>query len=679
MAGEGRLKKIRNIGIISHIDAGKTTVTERILYYTGVSYKIGEVHDGEAVMDWMPQEQERGITITSATTTCTWRGHDIHLIDTPGHVDFTIEVERSLRVLDGAIAIFSAVEGVEPQSETVWHQADRYHVPRIAFINKMDRIGADLSAVLSMIVEKLGVKPLLLELPIGSETAFSGVIDLVRMKALSFSEEDLGVTVTSTDVPADLMAEARDAREKVLEAAADMDDALAERYLEGAQPPPEEIVAALRKGVIDGKVVPVLVGSGLKNKGIQPLLDAVVDYLPSPLEVPPIAGIDPRTGRAETRKSSDDEPLSALAFKVQVDAGRKMTYLRIYSGILKTGSEVYNVRLKRSEKIARLLNIHANKKVRIESARSGDIVAAVGLKDTTTGDTLCDKERPIILESISFAQPVISMAIEPKTVLDQEKLAASLEKLGEEDPTLRVTLDKDTGQTIISGMGELHLDILVDRLRREFNVAANVGKPQVVYRETVTEPSVADVTIDREIAGQSRYAKVSVLVEPLERGKGIDIKSRIGEESLAERFIEAALSSIQDAAASGPILGYPLHDVKIRLVSAQSKDGLSDELAFSIAAGMALKDAAKKAGPILLEPIMVVDIITPEEFMGEIIGDLNARGGHLRAIDTRGKTKDIKVDVPLSRMFGYSTSLRSESQGRATFSMHFSRYDRVEG
>jgi elongation factor G len=679
MAGEGRLKKIRNIGIISHIDAGKTTVTERILYYTGVSYKIGEVHDGEAVMDWMPQEQERGITITSATTTCKWRGHDIHLIDTPGHVDFTIEVERSLRVLDGAIAIFSGVEGVEPQSETVWHQADRYQVPRIAFINKMDRIGADLPAVLSMIVEKLGVKPLLLELPIGSEAAFSGVIDLVRMKALSFSEEDLGVTVTSTDVPADLMAEVRDAREKVLEAAADMDDALAERYLEGKEPSPEEIVAALRKGVIGGKFVPVLVGSGLKNKGIQPLLDAVVDYLPSPLDVPPVAGIDPRTGHTETRKSSDDEPLSALAFKVQVDGGRKMTYFRIYSGILKAGEEVYNVRLKHSEKIARLLNIHANKKVRIESARSGDIVAAMGLKDTTTGDTLCDGERPIVLESISFAQPVISMAIEPKTVLDQEKLAASLEKLGEEDPTLKVNLDKDTGQTIISGMGELHLDILVDRLRREFNVAANVGKPQVVYRETVTEPSVADLTLDREIAGQSRYAKVSVLVEPLERGKGIDIKSRIGEEALPERFIEAALSSLQDAAASGPILGYPLHDVKVRLVSAQSKDGLSDELAFSIAAGMALKDAAKNARPILLEPIMVVDIITPEEFMGEIIGDLNARGGHLRAIDTRGKTKDIKVDVPLSKMFGYSTTLRSESQGRATFSMHFSRYDSVEG
>jgi len=678
MAGEGRLKKIRNIGIISHIDAGKTTVTERILYYTGVSYKIGEVHDGQAVMDWMPQEQERGITITSATTTCRWRDHEIHIIDTPGHVDFTMEVERSLRVLDGAIAIFSAVEGVEPQSETVWHQADRYHVPRIAFINKMDRVGADLFAVLHMIEEKLGVKPLLMQLPVGSEAEFSGIVDLIALKGYSFSQEDLGVTVSEVGVPDSMQDKAASMRETIIEAAADCDDGLAEKYLDGGDLSVGEIQAALRKGVIAGQIVPVFVGSGLKNKGIQPLLDAVVEYLPSPLDVPPVEGLNPENGNVETRQSSDSEPLAALAFKVQVDGGRKVTYFRIYSGILKTGEEVYNPRLKHPEKIARLLKIHANRKERIDSARAGDIAAAMGLKDTTTGDTLCDKGRPILLESISAMEPVISMAIEPKTVLDQEKLAASLEKLSAEDPTLSVAVNNDTGQTIISGMGELHLEILIDRLKREFNVSANVGKPQVVYRETVSEPSVSEVVVDREIAGQARYAKVSVLLEPQERGKGLDVKSRLEADVFPAKLIDAALSAMEDASLSGPILGYPLHDVKLRLLSAEKRDGVSDEMAFAIAAGMAVKEAAQNGRPILLEPVMVVDIVTPEEFMGEIIGDLNARGGHLRGIDTRGKIKDIKADVPLSRMFGYSTSLRSFSQGRATFSMHFSRYDRVE-
>jgi elongation factor G len=677
MAGEGRLRRIRNIGIISHIDAGKTTVTERILYYTGVSYKIGEVHDGQAVMDWMPQEQERGITITSATTTCKWRDHEIHIIDTPGHVDFTIEVERSLRVLDGAIAIFSAVEGVEPQSETVWHQADRYRVPRIAFINKMDRIGADLYAVLDMIVEKLGVKPLLMQLPIGTEADFSGIIDPVGMKSYTFSQEDLGVTVNTADVPEPLRDEAAKLREKIIEAAADIEDGLAEKYLENGEVSIEELKAALRKGVVGGTIVPVFIGSGLKNKGIQPLLDAVVDYLPSPLDVPPVEGINPGTGGVETRQSSDADPLAALAFKVQMDGGRKVTYFRIYSGVLKAGEEVYNPRLKHAEKIARLLKIHANRKERVDSARAGDIAAAMGLKDTATGDTLCDKDKPILLESISFMEPVISMAIEPKTVLDQEKLADSLEKLVEEDPTLSVSVNDDTGQTIISGMGELHLEILIDRLKREFNVSANVGKPQVVYRETILEPSVSEVSIDREIAGQARYAKVSVLMEPQERGKGVDVKSRIEPDVFPAKLIEAALSAMEDASLSGPVLGYPLHDVKLRLLSAEKRDGISDEMAFSIAAGMAVKQAAQKGHPILLEPIMVVDIVTPEEFMGEIIGDLNGRGGHLRGIDTRGKIKEIKADVPLSKMFGYSTSLRSFSQGRATFSMHFSRYDSV--
>jgi elongation factor G len=677
MAGEGRLKNIRNIGIISHIDAGKTTVTERILYYTGVSYKIGEVHDGQAVMDWMPQEQERGITITSATTTCRWREHEIHIIDTPGHVDFTIEVERSLRVLDGAIAIFSAVEGVEPQSETVWHQADRYNVPRIAFINKMDRVGADLFAVLDMIVEKLGVKPLLMQLPIGSESDFAGIVDLITMKGHTFSQEDLGITVSEVDIPDPIKSEAIRMREKIMEAAADIEDNLADKYLEDGELSPEEIQAALRKGVVAGKFVPVFIGSGLKNKGIQPLLDGVVDYLPSPLEVPPVEGINPDNGAAEKRLSSDSEPLAALAFKVQVDGGRKVTYFRIYSGILKAGEEVYNPRLKHPERIARLLKIHANRKERIDSARAGDIAAAMGLKDTMTGDTLCDRNKPILLESISLMEPVISMAIEPRTALDQEKLSDSLDKLIDEDPTLSVAVSGDTGQTIISGMGELHLEILIDRLKREFNVSANVGKPQVVYRETITQQSVSEVALDREIAGQSRYAKVSVLLEPQERGKGVDVKSRIEPDAFPPKLIDAAVSAMEDAALSGPILGYPLQDVKLRLLSAEKRDGISDEMAFAIAAGMAVKEAAGSGNPVLLEPIMVVDIVTPEEFMGEIIGDLNARGGHLRGIDTRGKVKDIKADVPLSKMFGYSTSLRSFSQGRATFSMRFSRYDRV--
>ncbi len=678
MAGEGRLKKIRNIGIISHIDAGKTTVTERILYYTGVSYKIGEVHDGQAIMDWMPQEQERGITISSATTTCQWLDHEIHIIDTPGHVDFTIEVERSLRVLDGAIAIFSAVEGVEPQSETVWHQADRYRVPRIAFINKMDRVGSNLFAVLDMIVEKLGVKPLLMQLPIGTEADFTGIVDLIGMKSFTFSQDDLGVTVNTADVTDPIRDEALRMRERIIEAAADIEDGLAEKYLEDGDVSAEEIRAALRKGVIGGTIVPVFIGSGLKNKGIQPLLDAVVDYLPSPLDVPPVEGVNPETGNVEIRQSSDSEASAALAFKVQMDGGRKVTYFRVYSGVLKAGEEVYNPRLKHPEKIARLLKIHANRKERIDVARAGDIAAAMGLKDTATGDTLCDKDRPILLESISFMDPVISMAIEPKTVLDQEKLADSLEKLVEEDPTLSVSVNEDTGQTIISGMGELHLEILIDRLKREFNVSANVGKPQVVYRETIMEPSMSEITLDREIAGQARYAKVSVLMEPQERGKGVDVKSRIEPDVFPSKLIEAALSAMEDASLSGPILGYPLHDVKLRLLSAEKRDGVSDEMAFSIAAGMAVKEAARSGHPLLLEPIMVVDIVTPEEFMGEIIGDLNGRGGHLRGIDTRGKIKDIKADVPLSRMFGYSTSLRSFSQGRATFSMHFSRYDSME-
>jgi len=681
MAKPGRLNRIRNIGIISHIDAGKTTVTERILYYTGVSYKIGEVHDGEAVMDWMPQEQERGITITSAVTTCLWRGHEIHIIDTPGHVDFTMEVERSLRVLDGAVAIFSAVDGVEPQSETVWHQADRYRVPRIAFINKMDRIGADWMMVLDMMREKLAVTPIPFQLPVGSEDAFSGVIDLIHKKRILFSDEDMGTTVLTEDIPDDLKDEVESMREVIIEAAADMDDELAEKYLEGKEIPTDELVSCLRKGVIARKFVPVFMGSGLKNKGIQPILDAVVDLLPSPLDVPNITGIDPKSEEELRRDTNEDAPLSALAFKVQMDQGRKLTYLRIYSGKIKAGDTVYNPRLGKPEKIARLLKMHANKRERIDESVAGDIVAAMGLKETTTGDTLCDKNNQIIYESIFFNDPVISLAIEPKTVADQEKLEQSLQKLVEEDPTLTVRQNEDTGQTIISGMGELHLEIMVDRLRREFNVDANVGKPQVVYRETITESAKAEGVIDREIAGEAKFAGVTLTLSPLKRGSGLSIKSELptdGEGTVDPGWVESAIKSIRDTSTTGPLMGYPLVDVEIKIVSANIKEGLTDEMAFAIASGMALREGAQNGKPVLLEPIMDVEIITPEEFMGEIIGDINTRGGHLKGVDVKGNVNQIKADVSLSKMFGYSTALRSQSQGRATFTMQFSRYDRME-
>lgn len=678
MAKGERLKRIRNIGVISHIDAGKTTVTERILYYTGVSHKMGEVHKGEAIMDWMPQEQERGITITSAVTTCQWRGHEIQIIDTPGHVDFTVEVERSLRVLDGAIAIFSGVEGVEPQSETVWHQADKYHVPRVAFVNKMDRVGADFFRVVDMMVEKLGVKPLIVQLPIGAEDDFSGMVDLIGMSAISFSMDDLGISITRGDIPEEMRELVREYRERVIEAAADADDGVAEKYIEGVEIEQNEIKTAIRAGVINGMFVPVLLGSGLKNKGIQPILDAVIDFLPSPVDVPPISGINPKTGEIEERKSDEKEPLSALAFKVQVDQGRKLTYFRVYSGVLEVGSQVYNPRIKKSEKISRLLKMHANKRERIGSVSAGDIAAAIGLKETSTGDTLCEEDSPILLESISFTNPVISQAIEPKTVYDQEKLEKSLEKLEEEDPTVKVRVDDETGQTIISGMGELHLEILVDRLRREFNVKANIGKPQVVYRETVEESARYEAIIDREIAGEPRYARALLSIEPAPRGFGVEAKSLVEADGIPEDWIKAALNAAKDAAMSGPILGYPLIDIKIALISMEGKEGTGDEMAFSIVASQALREAARKGRPILLEPIMFVEIITPEEFSGEIIADLNSRKGQLKGVESVGKINHVRAHIPLSRMFGYSTNLRSRSQGRATFSMQFLRYDTVE-
>lgn len=586
-----------------------------------------------------------------------------------------------MRVLDGAVAIFSAVDGVEPQSETVWHQADRYSVPRVAFINKMDRIGADWKMVLGMMREKLAVTPIPFQLPIGSEDTFSGVIDLLSEQCILFSDQDYGVTVLSEDIPAELTGEVQSMREALIEVAADMDDELAEKFLEGQEITKDELISCLRKGVIARKFVPVFMGSGLKNKGIQPLLDAVVDLLPSPLDVPNITGLDPKSGEELQRDTNEDSPLSALAFKVQMDQGRKLTYLRLYSGKIKAGDTVYNPRLQKPEKIARLLKMHANKRERIDISTAGDIVAAMGLKETTTGDTLCDKDNQILYESIFFNDPVISLAIEPKTVADQEKLEQSLQKLVEEDPTLTVSQNEDTGQTIISGMGELHLEIMVDRLRREFNVDANVGKPQVVYRETITEKVRAEGVIDREIAGEARFAGVTLALSPLKRGSGLSVISDLptdGDNAVNPEWVESAVRSIRDTSTTGPLMGYPLVDMEIKIVSVNIKEGLTDEMAFAIASGMALREGSQNGKPILLEPIMEVEIITPEEFMGEIIGDINVRGGHLRGVDVKGNVNQIHADVSLSKMFGYSTSLRSQSQGRATFTMQFSRYDRME-
>jgi len=586
-----------------------------------------------------------------------------------------------LRVLDGAVAIFSAVDGVEPQSETVWHQADRYGVPRVAFINKMDRIGSDWKMVLDMMREKLAVTPIPFQIPIGSEDTFSGVIDLLSEKSILFSDEDQGATVLSGEIPSELIGEVQSMREAVIEAAADMDDELAEKFLEGQEITRDELISCLRKGVIAQKFVPVFIGSGLKNKGIQPLLDAVVDLLPSPLDVPNILGVDPKSGEKLQRDTNEDEPLSALAFKVQMDQGRKLTYLRIYSGKIKAGDTVYNPRLQKPEKIARLLKMHANKRERIDESVAGDIVATMGLKESTTGDTLCDKNNQILYESIFFNDPVISLAIEPKTVADQGKLEQSLQRLVEEDPTLTVKQNEDTGQTIISGMGELHLEIMVDRLRREFNVDANVGKPQVVYRETITQSAKAEGVIDREIAGEARFAGVTLSLAPLKRGSGLSVISDLstdGDSAVDPEWVESAIRSIRDTSTTGPLMGYPLVDVEIKIVSANIKEGLTDEMAFAIASGMALREGAQNGKPILLEPIMDVEIITPEEFMGEIIGDINVRGGHLKGVDVKGNVNQIQADVSLSKMFGYSTALRSQSQGRATFTMQFSRYDRME-
>jgi elongation factor G len=672
-----RLKKTRNIGIIAHIDAGKTTITERMLYYTGRSHKIGEVHDGEAVMDWMPEEQERGITITSAVTTCEWLGHIINIIDTPGHVDFTIEVERSLRVLDGAIGVFCAVGGVEPQSETVWHQADRYGVPKIAFINKLDRPGADFKTAVKMIQERLGALPLVLQLPWGQEEGFRGVIDLIKMQALVWNEEDLGATFQEIAIPEDYQESSFKQRERIVELLADTDDSIMERYLSEEEIDVQAIKSAIRQATIDLKLVPVFCGAALRNKGVQPLLDGIVAHLPSPLDIPPVTGISPKTKERETRHATTKEPLSALAFKVAMDQGRRMTYVRIYSGVLKTGSVIYNSSKDVTERVARSMRMHANKRERIDQAICGDIIAVMGLKETTTGDTLCDRDHPLLLEAMEFDEPVISMAVEPKQLKDQERLVDTLMKIDDEDPTFRFEVDEDTGQMIISGMGELHLEVIAQRLKREYSLDVNTGKPQVVYRETIGKKSGAETVFDREWGGVMHFAGVSIEVSPLERGTGNRVVNKCANPLMADAFIESVKEGVKEAAESGVLMGYPVIDVETVLLDAVVKEQFSSPLAFKIAASMAFKEASQAGEPVLLEPIMKVEIIAPEEFVGDVINDLNSRGGRIEQITSKGTAKILETIVPLSKMFGYSTALRSSSQGRATFTMQFSHYDKA--
>ena len=687
MAGEGKIKKIRNIGIIAHIDAGKTTLTERILYYTGKTHRIGEVHDGQATMDWMPEEQERGITITSAVTTCFWRDSEIHIIDTPGHVDFTIEVERSLRVLDGAIGVFCAVGGVEPQSETVWHQADKYRVPKMAFVNKMDRLGANFWGVVQEMREKLGANPLVLTIPWGAEDQFKGVFDVIKRCLIIWDEESLGQKFEEHPVPEEHVEEVEKAYQDLVETLADLDEAIMEKYLNDEPIDASEIHKAIRRATIELKGVPLFCGSALKNKGVQPVLDGISRYLPSPLDIPPVTGIDPNTGEEATRKSSYDAPLSALAFKIQMDQGRKMTFVRIYSGLMKAGGEVYNPGKKKKERVARLLQMHANKRERIQEAGAGSIVAVMGLKETTTGDTLCDPKHPILLESIEAYQPVISVAVEPKTSKDQDKVDLALSKLAEEDPTFKVRFDEDTGQTIISGMGELHLEVLTHRLLREFNAPVRVGKPQVVYRETITKEVELREEFDREIGGQRQKAAVTIKVAPRPRGEGNLIRSELSwttpqegvvDESvqpLPEGFEEIILDALRQGLEGGVLKGYPMEDVEVVLKEATYFEGLSTEIAFRAAASQCLRKALEQAGPVLLEPMMRLEILVPEEFLGDCIGDLNARNGKVEEISPRGAVQVIRAICPLKNLFGYSTALRSITQGRATFTMVFSHFD----
>jgi elongation factor G len=688
MARQAPLNRTRNIGIMAHIDAGKTTTTERILFYTGITYKIGEVHEGTAVMDWMEQEQERGITITSAATTCFWRDHRINIIDTPGHVDFTVEVERSLRVLDGAVAVFDAVSGVEPQSETVWRQADRYRVPRICFVNKMDRVGADFKETLSQIESKLQGNPVAIQLPIGAEDKFRGVVDLVRMKAITYQDETMGADYIVGDIPADMLDDAKKYREHLVEKVSEGDDTLLEKYLGGEEPTEDEIRAGIRKRCVESvrkegaPFVPVICGTAFKNKGVQPLLDAVVDYLPSPVDVPPIEGTDPNArGDAPaplTRRAADDEPFSALAFKIMTDPFvGQLTFFRVYSGVLSTGSSVLNTTKGKTERIGRLLKMHANKREEIKEVYAGDIAAAVGLKSVTTGDTLSDEKKSILLESMDFPEPVISLAIEPKTKADQEKLGQGMAKLMAEDPTFRVATDEQTGQVVIRGMGELHLEIIVDRLKREFGVEASVGKPQVAYKETLTRPADGHGLFKRQTGGRGQYGDARIRLFPLEPGSGYQFESKVVGGTVPREYIKPIDQGIQEALTRGVLAGYPVDDVRIELYDGSYHEVDSSEMAFKIAGSLAFQDAAKKAHPVLMEPVMRVEIVSPKDYLGEVMGDLASRRGRIQAQEDRGGTQIISARVPLSEMFGYATDLRSRTQGRATYSMHFDRYEQA--
>jgi elongation factor G len=677
MSKPNAIRQIRNIGIIAHIDAGKTTVTERILYYTGRSHKLGEVHDGEATMDWMADEQERGITITSAVTTCPWKDHDIHIIDTPGHVDFTIEVERSLRVLDGAVGVFCAVGGVEPQSETVWRQADKYRVPKLAFINKLDRVGADFSGTVEMMKTRLKANPLVLQLPYGTEESFKGVIDLVRMCAIVWDNDTLGATFHSVEIPQEELENAGTYRERLIEAVAETDDAIMESYLADQPVDESHLTAAIRKATIDLHLVPVLCGSALKNKGIQPLLDAVVDYLPSPADLPPIQCLAPDSGESVSCPPADNQPLAALIFKIALMEGRKMAFVRIYSGRLEAGKEVYNPSRKKKEKISRILRMHANKRERIDSAGAGSIVGVVGLKDSSTGETLCTPERPVLLENIDTYEPVISVAVEPKTHSDQDKLQEVMEKFLAEDPTLRVRQDEDTGQMILSGMGELHLDVVISRMRREYNTQVNVGKPQVVYRECIEKAAQGEAIFDKEVAGQKHYGQVRLHLAPLPRGSGNRFSSRVGEDVVPAIYLKAIEKGVQESLESGTVLGYPVVDVETVLIGGGVRETQGSELAFKVAAAMACKEALRNGHGYLLDPIMRVEVFVPEEFMGDVIGDLNSRSGKIESIQPKMGVQEIAAMVPMAKMFGYSTILRSATQGRATFTMQFSHFDRA--
>jgi elongation factor G len=690
MARETSLAKTRNIGIMAHIDAGKTTTTERILFYTGITYKIGEVHEGTAVMDWMEQEQERGITITSAATTCFWREHRINIIDTPGHVDFTAEVERSLRVLDGAVAVFDAVAGVEPQSETVWRQADKYRVPRICFVNKMDRIGADFKRTFEQIISKLGGNPVALHLPIGSEDKFLGVVDLIRMKSITYKDETMGADFIVGDIPADMVEDAKHYREQLIEKVSEADDKILEKYLHGEDVTEDEIKAALRKRVnssvhtegekAEPAFVPVICGSAFKNKGVQLLLDAVVDYLPSPIDVPAIKGFNPDKGPDAIieRPAKDDAPFAALGFKIMTDPFvGQLTFIRVYSGVLTAGSTIYNSTKQKSERIGRLLKMHANKREEIKEVYAGDIAAAVGLRTVSTGDTICDEKHPVVLESMSFPEPVISLAIEPKTKADQEKLGQGLGKLMNEDPTFRVKTDPATGEVVIAGMGELHLEIIVDRLKREFGVEASVGRPQVAYKETLTRPADGEMKYAKQTGGRGQYGHVKIHLFPGEPGTGYIFENETTQGSIPKEFIKPIDEGIKEALTRGVLAGYPVDDVRIELYDGSYHDVDSSEMAFKIAGSMAFQDAAKKAKPVLLEPVMRVEVVVPKEHMGDVMGNLSSRRGQIQSQEDRGGTQIINARVPLSEMFGYATDLRSRTQGRATYSMHFDRYEQA--